>query len=118
MIPQTLLDIQYPSWPSEATSTTVKHYFIDDVDPRSFWVYPPNNGIGSLEITYSVMPVDLVATTDALTVRDIYQTPLFDYVMYRAHQKDSDFAAGQAQSKVYADNFVAALVSSKLEKVG
>jgi len=114
-VPRDLLNIQYPTWTTDAASATVKHFFIDEVDKRYFYVYPPNTGTGTVELVYSVMPADLASTTSLLTVRDIYQTPLFDYVMARAHQKDSDFAAGQKTAEMYMQSFVAFLASNRTE---
>lgn len=102
-----LMNIQYPTWTTDTATATVRHYFVDEADKRYFYVYPPNTGTGSVELLYSVMPSDLASTSSTLTVRDIYQTPLFDYVMAKAHQKDSDFAAGQTLSAMYMQSFIA-----------
>jgi hypothetical protein len=104
-VPRNLLDTQYPSWHTSTAQSAVTHWTYDENDPAGFYVYPRNDGTGSLEINYSYMPVDLTATTTPLTVRDIYQTALFDYVMFRAHSKDSDYAAGQQLAGSYWQSF-------------
>lgn len=105
------LDHETPTWQTQTATAAVTAYFVDETDPRSFWVYPPNTGAGSVTLSYAVQPAELAATTDALSVRDIYATPLFDYVMFRAHQKDDDYAAGQQAAQQYLASFTAFLSS-------
>ena len=106
-IERSILDRQYPDWHIANTSPTVLHYTYDTGDPMHFYVFPRNSGDGSVEINYSAVPADIVSTTGFITVRDIYSTPLVDYTMYRAHQKDSDFAAGQQLAGAYLQSFMA-----------
>jgi hypothetical protein len=109
-VPRSVLDIQYPTWTSSATSSvTVTHWCYDERDPSVFWVYPYNTGAGYVQINYSYMPPDLASTAEELDLRDIFQTALFDYVMFRAHSKDSDYAAGQALAAAYFSSFQAHL---------
>jgi hypothetical protein len=102
-----LLDGFDPAWHSASATVNVQAYIFDPQHPDVFYVYPPNTGAGYVELSYSVMPEDLASTSDTLTVSDIYQTPLVDYVLYRAHQKDGDFAAGQAIASNYLQLFLA-----------
>lgn len=105
LVEREALDNQNPDWHSATATKVVQNYVYDPSDHTRFYVYPPNDGTGKLQINYARMPVDLVATSDVLTVQDIFQTPLFDYCMFRAHQKDSDFAAGQAAAAQYLQLF-------------
>jgi hypothetical protein len=107
IVSREVLDAYNPNWHTATSSATVQNYIFDLQQPRQFFVYPPNNGAGSVEIIYSVMPAERTALTDTLEVIDLYQTPLVDFVLYRAHQKDSDFAAGQGLSATYLQSFAA-----------
>ena len=104
-----VLDRQYGDWHTMTPTVNALHYVYDYTDPDNYYVFPPNTGSGSVEIHYSASPPDFVSTSDAIHVRDIFATPLVDYVLYRAHQKDSDFAAGQALAAQYMQAFSAFL---------
>lgn len=106
-VPLSLLDTQYPSWHTDTAVAAVTHWSYDENDPVGFYVYPRNDGTGRVELNYSVMPIDLATTSTTITVRDIYQTALVDYVLFRAHSKDSDYAAGQALAAGYLQSFSA-----------
>ena len=106
MIERSILDRQYLDWHTDANaSATVLHYTYDENNMLTFYVYPYNNGSGQVELNCSMTPPDLVNTTDNIYTLDIFQTALVDYVMYRAHQKDSDFAAGQQLAGIYMQSF-------------
>lgn len=108
IVSREILDAQNPDWHASAPAAVVQNYIFDAQEPTKYYVYPPNTGTGYVEMVYSHLPVDMTSLTDTLVVQDIYQTALFDYVMFRAHQKDSDFAAGQAIAGTYLQLFLAA----------
>ena len=108
-IDRAILDRQYLDWHTGASQPSALHWTYNPVDPQAFYVFPRNDGTGSLEVVYSYMPSDVLSTTDQINIRPIYQTPLVDYVMFRAHSKDSDFAAGQAVAASYLQAFTAFL---------
>lgn len=102
-----LMDAYNPDWHTATPTSLVQNYIFDPQQPRQFYVYPPNNGTGSVDIVYSVMPAERTSMSDTLEVIDLYQTALVDYILYRAHQKDSDFAAGAAIAANYLQTFLA-----------
>lgn len=108
-IDRSILDRQYPTWHTANAAAGVLHWTYDPSDPLSFFVYPRNTGAGSVEVVYSFMPADITSASSTISVRDIYQTPLIDYVLYRAHSKDSDFAAGQQLAAAFLQAFTAFL---------
>jgi hypothetical protein len=114
MLERSILDRQYLDWhTSTNASQTVLHYMYDENNPLVFYVFPYNNGSGQVAVNCSMTPPDHVATTENIYVLDIFQTALVDYVMFRAHQKDSDFAAGQQLAGVYMQSFSAFLEARK-----
>ena len=97
-----LLNTQEPDWNDPTVSgdaahgTTVKHYIFDEDDPKNFYVYPGVSGNAYVEIVYSDSPTDLGNTSAVISVDDIYANAIMDYVLFRAYQKDSEYA-GNAQ---------------------
>lgn len=96
-VDQKLLDAQVPEWQNGKTSVTIKHYMYDVRDIGIFYVYPPAAVGASIEMLYSAKPTDIAeqSTLDAVTgnisVNEIHANALFDYVMYRACAKDSEY---------------------------
>lgn len=102
-----LLDAYNPDWHNSTSSATVQTYVFNSNQPTTFYVYPPNDGTGIVEVSYSALPAEITALTDELGVADMCQGLLVDYVLYRAHLKDSDFAAGQGLAQHYLQRFMA-----------
>ena len=107
IISREIIDAQNPDWHADRANSVVRNYIYDPEDQRAFYVYPPNDGSGYIEINYCVMPPDVTSVDDTLVLQDIYQTPLFDYVMFRAHMKDSDYAGGNGPAQGYLQSFMA-----------
>jgi hypothetical protein len=108
MIDRSILDRQYLNWHlSDNSSPTVLHYTYDENNPLVFYVLPYNNGSGYVQANVSMSPPDHVSTSENIFVLDIFTTALVDYVMFRAHQKDADFAAGQQLATFYLQSFSA-----------
>ena len=98
-----ILNTQEPNWhdASAATGdaahgTNVKHYIFDEDDPKNYYVYPGVAGNAYVEIVYSNSRTDLANTSAVISVDDIYANAIMDYVLFRAYQKDSEYA-GNAQ---------------------
>lgn len=109
LVTREIMDAQNPDWHSAPKETVIKNYVFDPQERTSFWVYPPSNGCGYVQLNYAYVPDELVSVADELVVARIWHTPLFDYVMWRAHQKDSEFAAGQQVANGYLQTFIAAI---------
>lgn len=113
-----LLDAQNPDWHSSSQTIIVQNYIFDPQQPKEFYVYPPNNGSGKLDIMYSILPPELTGLTDTIDIQEVYQTALVDYVLYRANQKDSDFAAGQQLAATYYASFIAYMQAGEGGQLG
>lgn len=97
-----VLDAQVPDWHLAAkASAKVAHYCYSELDPKTFYVYPPSPGGNSVELIYNASPAN-TALAGVISIDDIYASALVDYVMYRAYSKDSEYAAsGQTASNHY-----------------
>lgn len=108
--PRDQLDTLNPDWhraESVPFDRVVRHYVYDETAPRTFYVYPGNDGTGLVEAIVSKMPQLVALPASApdqlpsyegitLDVHEIYGAALVDYVLYRAYSKDAQFA-GNAQ---------------------
>lgn len=108
VIERRIMDHQRPDWHTDTADSEVKHFMHDDLDPKTFYVTPPqpDSSPGYVELLYSSVPED-VELGDTLALDDVYANAILDYVLYRAYSKDADFgsaelAQGRYQSFVQA----------------
>jgi hypothetical protein len=82
-------DSYNPDWHSDTQTAAVKNYIIDDSDPTRFYVYPPNINTGYVEVVYSALPGDVATVGTEITLSDIYQDALRNYILFRCYAKDA-----------------------------
>lgn len=104
-----ILDAQNPNWHVDPSQAVVWNYTYDENDQYNFYVYPPNDGTGSIELNYSVMPPQMATLTDTLLLDSIYLTPMVDYVCFRALSKDAEFAGGASLAANFLNAFQTAI---------
>lgn len=111
-----ILNSQEPDWhdPDAAVGdaahgTNVKHYAFDPDDPKKFYVYPGVSGDAYLEIVYSGAPTDLSATSDTISLDDIYGNAIIDFVLYKAYLKDSEYAGNAQRAGTHYQLFTASI---------
>lgn len=98
------LDQTNPTWYSDPAVTACALYMYDGRDRTAFDVYPPSDGTGYVEIIYSAMPADMPTEATAITVNDLYEPALVNYIMFRAKSKSAEFA-NPAEAKDYLASF-------------
>ena len=88
-----------PTWTTDTAVATVESYMFDPRDPKTFYVYPPQPAatFGYVQHVYSVTPADPATIAAAITLDDIYEPTLLDYILYRAYAKDSAQSQFSAQ---------------------
>jgi hypothetical protein len=96
------LDAQAPYWHDPRQTPykkEVRQFIFDEESPRSFYVYPGNDGTGKIEAVMSKLPAKILASGDAnalasydadIGLQDIYLSPILDFTLFRAMSKDSD----------------------------
>lgn len=104
-----MLDSFNPDWHSDTAATTPKHYLFDQQDQTAYFVYPPSNGKGYVQLNYSPVPADLASESSTISINDIFQTALLDYVLYRACSKDAEYAPGLALAAGYLQTFMTSM---------
>lgn len=113
-VDRSILDVQLPTWYETAVGTDgVKHYVYDALDPKYFYVFPKPAAAHQIDIVYAIAPVDIVISnfttdTQVIGIDDIYANAIMDYMMYRAYQKDSEFA-NLNRAAVYYQSFSTSL---------
>ena len=112
------LDAVNHDWHASSASTTAKHYVYNPLEPKAFYVYPPQPvaSQGYVEIVYGALPPD-ATINGTISVDDIYETPLIDGTLYRAFSKDSEYADVNKAS-VHHQAFITALTGKARVEVG
>lgn len=101
IVERKVLDEQRPDWHVESQASEAKHFTHDARDPRTFFVYPPNNGSGSVETVYSAAPAAMGSITDEITLDELYMPALVNYTAFRALSKDAEYTASQQATNYY-----------------
>lgn len=114
-VARNVLDAQDPNWHAATVNATIECVVYDPRNPRRFDVYPPqpSTGMGYAEIEYSSLPddVDCNASLEAgasaeLLIGDEYQDAAYEYMLFRAYDKDSGAAANAARAEKHLSNFM------------
>ena len=125
-IDRKILDETLPNWHNTVQNATkkVEHFIFDPADPKTFYVYPKAIAASdSLEIIYSAAPTDIAISnfdtdTTLISLDDIYANCILDYILYRAYQKDSEFAGNAQRSMMHYQGFANALgVKTQVDSV-
>lgn len=105
LISRELLDSFDLYWHSSTPSAEPKNFIYDLQDQRAFYVYPPNTGTGYVQLNYAQVPDDLANENAFLSIIEIYQPALLDYMLFRACSKDAEYAPGMALAQLYMQSF-------------
>lgn len=101
LIAREILDSQTPDWHTAPSAAIVKHYSYSEQDLKTFYIYPPNNGTGNVEVIFSASPPDIAAEANKIALDDVYQAALIDYCLYRAYNKDSEYSSDPARASAH-----------------
>lgn len=118
LVDRDILDSQDPNWHADTQADVVKNYIYDNRSPNVFYVYPPAKSTSKVEIVISKNPADVTATNSSLALADIYAEPLLNYVLFRAYNKDAEFATNAQLATNYFQVFSAMLGIKTQKDVG
>lgn len=117
-----MLDASNLNWHDEVetvASKVVRNVAYDSKELGAFWVYPPNDGTGIVEVVVSKIPAGIQLPSsnpdniDSYDVEiagsDVYSNSIVDYVLYRAFSKDSQYAGSAQRAAAYYQQFASAL---------
>lgn len=122
-VPREIMDSQNPHWHNPSAHPPQKeviHAVQDPADQRNFYVWPPNDGTGKIEIEVTRIPdrVEIGASPTLLSnpayaveidLDRVYQNSLVDYALYRAYLKDAGFAGNATRAAAHYQAFGQAL---------
>lgn len=114
-----ILDAQLPDWHLSTAAAAAKHYMYSPLDPKTFYVYPPQPTAnqGYVEIIYGAAPTD-ATLAGAITLDDIYHNVLIDYILFRAYSKDTEYSADQGRAGQHQQAYLVSLTGKmKVEGV-
>ena len=94
-IQKVLLDNSFPGWHTYTPNSIVLFYCFDLKDPTQFWVFPPqpSNTNQKVEAIIETLPANLTAASSVISLDDIYEPPLTEYILYRCFLKDSEYGS-------------------------
>lgn len=120
-VPREVLDSQNPDWQDPSvmgSAALVTHITFDPDDPLAYYVYPPNNGDGHVELLVAALPASIEATgpreamasyNAQLDIPHIHLNALVDYVCFRAYSKDNDVSGNVERAALHYQAFAANL---------
>lgn len=109
LVTRSLLDACVPHWHMEPEYPLVENYVYDDRVPKEYYVFPPNDGEGHLEVVYMGIPADVVDETQELELDVTFEPAIVSYVIFRAVCKESDYASGIQNATSYYQAYMTEL---------
>lgn len=94
------IDDAEPNWHNLRPAPT-RHYMIDERSPTTFYVYPPAVDGAIIEMLVSKTPPKVVSVDDRIDMRPEFINAILNWMMYRAHSKDSEFSQGNMAALHY-----------------
>ncbi len=101
LVTRALLDASIPTWHMGPCRPLVENYVYDERYPLTYFVYPPNDGSGHVELVYQGIPAPVTSPEQELVLDDSFVPAILSYVLFRAFSKDSDYAPGAQAATQY-----------------
>ncbi|MFZ4856139.1 MAG: DUF6682 family protein [Desulfuromonadaceae bacterium] len=106
-----VLDTILPNWHSMTAAAEVKFFMFDELDPLTFYVYPPQPVVspGTVEALVSIAPTDVTVAVDglaftsgqAMSLSELFENNMIDLMLSRALSKDSKNLANMQRSAAH-----------------
>jgi hypothetical protein len=109
------LDLFQFNWNAATQVEVVKNFFYDERTPNSFYVDPPSDGTGYLEVAISRVPTKVTAAGDTLVLKDIYRNHIVQWCMFRAYSIEVDSVASRDRANNHQGAFYA-MMGRKFER--
>ena len=99
------LDLFQFNWNAAATEAEIKNFSYDERTPNTFYVDPPSDGTGYIEIAVSRTPTRITTAGQTLVLKDIYRNHLIQWCMFRAYSVEVDSASSQRRAGIHEQSF-------------
>lgn len=96
----------YPDWRLNTGTPTV--WTRNQLDNDKLYLFPKPEGEVTVELIYAKF-IQVTAETEEFPLKEIYASILYDYIIYRAFNKDSANQAEQAKAQYHLSLFQAAI---------
>lgn len=106
LVTRALLDAAVPTWHMRAGRLLVENYVYDERTPTDFFVYPPSDGEGHVEIAYMAIPKQITDGEQEMELDDTFMPAILNYVLYRATSKEADFAPGLQSATAFFQSYM------------
>jgi len=87
-VAQKTLDAFRMTWHTDAQNAVTKNFVYDPSVRGTFYVHPPAVAGQKIELMLVPTPTNVAASSNAITIDDMYQNVLLDYILYRGFSKD------------------------------
>jgi len=95
VISRKLLEAFDPDWQTSTKKAVVQSYWFDLQDQTAFFVYPPADGTSRIEINYSATPPALISEAQTISLRDVMDSALLNWMCFRALSKTAEFGGAE-----------------------
>lgn len=98
------------AWGIATAVATVKNWAPESL--TAFYVSPPSDGVGYVEIKVSAVPTAVVYDVPGVWesalvgVAEKYVNAVLNWILYRAYQKDSDYPGNESRSRNFYKQFL------------
>ena len=111
------MDYALPGWPAYPEAALVNFIVKDDDNPKTFYVYPPNDGTGNVKLLVSQPPTPIDTDTTELPFDDSYKPACIDYLIYRCLSEETTIPGAQAKAQTFFNKFLQDLgLKTNIEK--
>lgn len=102
-----VLDSYDPDWHVAPDKLDPSEFVFDDRNPKEFYVNPPSDGLGYMEVMFAKSPIeyDKGDLNQLINVDDSYVPALIEWSLYRAFSRDSMQTANWQRAQAHRQSF-------------
>jgi hypothetical protein len=120
LVSRSAMDSVFRTWRASTGASAVKEYTLDEREPFTFDVYPPQSAAGTKVLAlasvrpaaFCVLNAGATALSDAsevIPLADGFEVPLIDYTLFRMFSKDANDPAYAGRAAMHLQAFQGAM---------